>query len=242
MAESVKPTRMELINTRQRLVIAQKGHKLLKQKRDALVVELFQSLKKAKDLRAQVNAEMVEAHKKLAIARSVHGEMFVEANALAARTIPEVDVKTKNIMGVKIPLITAVEVKRSLLGRGYSVLGSSAQFDSAVEAFENALNSVIVLAETETTLKRLLKEIEKTNRRVNALEYNIQPALRAAIRHIQDHLNMLEAERFVALKITKTRLVKSAEAEEGAQLEENSNGISNGHSGSATALVKKVYY
>lgn len=240
MVENAKPTRMELINARQRLIIAQKGHKLLKQKRDALVVELFQALKKAKDLRSQVNAQIVEAHKKLAIARSVHGDLFVEANALASKKIPEVEVKTKNIMGVKIPLITAVEVKRSLSERGYSVIGSSAQFDSAVEGFENALNYIVLLAETETTLKRLLKEIEKTNRRVNALEFNIQPALRASIRLIQDHLNRLEAERFVALKLTKARLVKAAEAEEMGVTEENLNG--NGHSGSATAVHRETKY
>lgn len=255
MAENVRPTRMELINARQRLVIAQKGHKLLKQKRDSLVVELFRELKSARDLRKQVNAQIVEAHKKLAIARSVHGELFVEANALASKKVPEVDVRTKNIMGVRIPLISAVDVRRSLLDRGYSILGSSAQFDAAVESFENALNSIIMLAQTETTLKRLIKEIEKTNRRVNALEFNIQPGLRAAIRYIQDHLNRLEAERFVALKLTKARLVKAAEAEEngGQENGEEAQGSvygngskTNGHkngapSGSATVAVK-VYY
>ncbi len=238
MSENIKPTRMELINSKQRLGIAQKGHKLLKQKRDALVVELFNTLKQARDLRSQVNAQIVEAHKKLAIARSVHGDLFVEANALAARKIPEVDVRTKSIMGVKIPLITAIDVRRNLADRGYSIFGSSAQFDAAVDFFEEALNLIIQLAETETTLKRLLKEIEKTNRRVNALEYNIQPALRAAIRQIQDHLNRLEAERFVALKLTKARLVKAAEAEEsGAQEGDATEGASY----SENTFVRKSY-
>jgi|GEM_PF-449894 len=214
MAENVKPTRMELINSRQRLVLAEKGHKLLKQKRDALVVELFNSLKKAKDLRSQVNAQIVDSHKRLAIARSIHGDLFVEANALAAHTVPEVSVTTKNIMGLKIPIITAVDVRRNLVERGYSIMGSSAQFDAAVDSFEQSLNAIIQLAETEASLKRLLKEIEKTNRRVNALEFNIQPGLRATIRSIQDHLNRLESERFFALKLTKARLTKAQEAEE----------------------------
>lgn len=214
MADTVAPTRMELLNQKQRLVMAQRGHKLLKQKRDALVIEFFNVVKKARDLRSQVDAQMVLSHKKLAIARSIHGDLFVEANALAAITIPAVEVKAKNIMGVKIPLITAIDVRRNLLERGYSPLGSSAQFDDAVDGFETSLNGIIQLAETENSLRRLLKEIQKTNRRVNALEYNVQPMIRDNIRLIQDSLNRLEAERFFALKLTKARLVKRAEEEE----------------------------
>ena len=213
VSENIRPTRMELLNQKQRLVMAQKGHHLLKQKRDALVLEFFNTVKKAKDLRGQVNSQVVGAHKKLAVARSVHGDLFVEACALAAVRAPDVRVETKNIMGVRIPVISSISVHRSLLERGYSVHGSSARFDDAVEAFENSLNSVVQLAETETAIKRLLSEIEKTNRRVNALEFNIQPAMRQAIREIQDHLNRLESERFFALKLTKQRLQAAAEGE-----------------------------
>ncbi len=203
---------MELLNTKQKLAMAQKGHSLLKQKRDALVLEFFQTLKKAKDLRSQVNRSILEAHGKLAIARSIHGDLFVEANALSAHTVPEVNVKTKNIMGLRIPSITAIDVHRNLLERGYSVLGSSAQFDDAVSAFEEALTLAVRLAETETALKRLLDEIQKTNRRVNALEFRIQPSLKDTIKGITDHLNRLEAERFFALKLTKKRIQAAAEA------------------------------
>ncbi|MBI3588693.1 V-type ATP synthase subunit D [Candidatus Micrarchaeota archaeon] len=209
----VSPTRMELLNTRQKLSMAEKGHKLLKQKRDALVLEFFNAVKKAKDLRQQLNTAVVDAQKKLAIARSIHGDLFVESSALSATKIPEIRVEAKNIMGVKIPQIEATDVRRNLLDRGYSVLGSSAQFDAAVEAFENSLNLSVQLAETETAIKRLLREIEKTNRRVNALEYNVQPSLREIVRFIQDSLNRLESERFFALKLTKARLQAAAEAE-----------------------------
>ncbi len=210
--DNVRPTRMELLNTKQRLIMAEKGHKLLKQKRDALVLEFFNTVKKAKDLREQVNVQVVDAHKKLAIARSIHGDLFVESSALSTLPAPDVRVETKNIMGVRIPLISSISVKRNLLERGYSVHGSSARFDDAVESFEKALNLIVQLAETETALRRLLSEIEKTNRRVNALEFNIQPGLKDTIRHIQDHLNRLESERFFALKLTKKRLQAAAEA------------------------------
>ena len=102
---------------------------------------------------------------------------------------------------------------RSLLDRGYPIVGSSAKFDDAVSDFELSLEYSIKLAETEAALLRLLKEIEKTNRRVNALEYNIQPDLRQTIKDISQHLALLEGELFFALKITKKRLAKKKEAE-----------------------------
>jgi len=211
--ETVRPTRMELLNTRQRLVLARKGYDLLKKKRDALILELFSTIRKTKDMRSQVNRQVIEAHKKLAVARAVHGDLFVEANALAAKKAPEIEVSAKNIMGVKIPEITATKMKRNIFERGYSVHGSSAKFDEAVEAFENALNQIIELAETETALKRLIKEIERTSRRVNALEYVVQPELEGTIKMISSHLNRLEAEQFFGLKLTKKRLSLAAEAE-----------------------------
>ncbi len=214
--EAVRPTRMELLNARQKLLLARKGYDLLRKKRDALVIELFSTIRRTRDMRSQVNHQVIEAHKKLAVARAVHGDLFIEAQALAAKTVPEVEVTAKNIMGVKIPEITATKVKRNIFERGYSVHGSSAKFDEAVEAFENALNQVIELAETETALKRLIREIERTNRRVNALEYVVQPELEATIKMISSHLNRLEAEQFFALKLTKRRLGRAAETAEAA--------------------------
>ena len=212
--DSVKPTRMEMLNTKQKLILAEKGHKLLKQKRDALVLEFFKLVRKAKDLRGEVDSEVMAAFKALAIAKAFHGDAFVEANAIAAKRVPEIDVKSKNVMGIRIAEIKGVDVHKDLLSRGYSIQGSSAKFDAAVERFENSLNLIIKLAEFEAALKRLLKEIEKTNRKVNALEFNIQPSLRSTIKAIREHLNRLESETFFALKVTKRRLAKAAAATE----------------------------
>ena len=211
--DAVKPTRMEMLNTKQKLILAEKGHKLLKQKRDALVLEFFKLIKKAKDLRGEVDREVMLAFKSLAVAKAFHGEVFIEANALAAKKVPEIEVRSKNVMGIRIAEIKGVDVHKDLLARGYSLQGSSAKFDAAVEHFENSLNLIIKLAEFESALKRLLKEIEKTNRKVNALEFNIQPALRATIKGIREHLNRLESETFFALKVTKRRLKKAEAAD-----------------------------
>ncbi|MDP2717752.1 MAG: V-type ATP synthase subunit D, partial [Candidatus Micrarchaeota archaeon] len=204
--ENVKPTRMELLNTKGRLKLAEKGHKLLKQKRDALVLEFFAVIKKAKDLRSQVDNQLIDAYKALAIAEAMHSKLFLETATLSAHAAPEVSVSSQNIMGVRIPRIEGKAVERTLLERGYSLQGSSAAFDEAVDAFEKSVNLIIQLAETESALKKLLAEIEKTNRRVNALEYNIQPSLKATMKEIQGHLNRLEAELFFSLKVTKRRL------------------------------------
>ncbi len=209
--ESIRPTRMEMLNTKSKLTLASKGHYILKQKRDALVPEFFRIVKKAKDLRSEADREMALAFKSLAVAKAFHGDLFVETAALASKKVPEITVKTKNIMGVKIAEIQGIDVKKDLAGRGYSIPGSSAKFDEAVEHFETALNLIIKLAEFETALRRLLKEIEKTNRKVNALEYNIQPELKETIKQIAAHLNRLESEAFYALKVTKKKLSKKGE-------------------------------
>ncbi|MEK6954209.1 MAG: V-type ATP synthase subunit D [Candidatus Micrarchaeota archaeon] len=209
--ESVRPTRMEMLNTKSKLTLATKGHHILKQKRDALVPEFFKLVKKARDLRSQVDKEMQLAFKSIAIAKAFHGDLFVEMAAISSQNVPEIEVKTRNIMGVKIAEIKGIDVKKDLETRGYSIQGSSAKFDDAVEHFENSLNLIIKLAEFETALRRLLREIEKTNRKVNALEYNIQPDLKATIKEISAHLNRLESEAFYALKVTKRKLSKAQE-------------------------------
>ncbi len=214
--ETVRPTRMELINTRQKLVLAEKGHKILQQKRDALILEFFRIVKQAKDLRTELNKEMAKSFESLAIARAFHHETMLKTSAATTNKAPEIEVYGKNVMGVRIPGIRGTSIDRTLVERGYSIAGSSAKIDWAAEKFESCLNKIIALAETETALKRLLKEIEKTNRRVNALEYNIEPAMRQTARDIKLHLNRLESEQFFALKVTKQRLNKKAEAEEQA--------------------------
>ena len=216
MKEGIKPTRMELLNAKQKLALAQKGHEILKQKRDALILEFFAVIKQAQDLRSQLDEQVITSYKSLAIAEAFHGTTFLQTAALASHRVPEIDVFTKNVMGVKIPGIKGSFIHRSLSERGYPVIGSSAKFDEAVGDFELSLEYIIRLAETDAAIKRLLREIEKTNRRVNALEFVVQPDLRGTIKDVTQHLAMLESELFFALKVTKRRLAKKAAAEAAA--------------------------
>ena len=217
MADNVKPTRMELIETKNRLVLATKGHKILQQKRDALVLKFFEIVKKARDLRSELDGQAIAAYSALALAECVHSDANLAVIALTTEEPPEISVSVKNIMGVRIPAIAGRYVKKQLVERGYDYADTSARLDYAIDLFSDVLAKAIEVGETETALKRLLGEIEKTNRRVNALEYRVQPSLRETARAIKLHLNRLESEQFYALKVTKRRLTRKAAAEEEAQ-------------------------
>lgn len=210
MAEEVKTTRLELIETRGRIRLAENGHKLLKQKRDVLVLEFFKIMKQAQDQRAELNSHMKEAFEALAMAQAYHGILEVESIALAVKRAPNIEVRSKNVMGVHIPHIKGEYVSKTLEQRGYSMQGSSAKIDEAAGAFEKSLEIIIKLAETENALKKLIREIEKTKRRVNALDYIMIPNLRGRARYIIMRLEEMEREQFISLKTIKARLEKQS--------------------------------
>lgn len=208
MAEQANPTRMELILARQRIKLARKGHKLLKQKRDALVLEFFKIMEKAKDLRSELNSKMALAYGALAKAEAYDGAFEVESATLAVKKAPAVAIEVRNIMGVKIPAMESVDVRKGLPERGYSVVGTSAKIDEAAEHFESALDMVLKLAETENALKKLIREIEKTKRRVNALEFVMLPRLTSQAKYISFRLDEMERESFFTLKMIKKKLAR----------------------------------
>ncbi|PIN85340.1 MAG: V-type ATP synthase subunit D [Candidatus Diapherotrites archaeon CG11_big_fil_rev_8_21_14_0_20_37_9] len=206
MAEDVKTTRLELIETRQKIKLAQNGHKLLKQKRDVLVLEFFKIMKEAKDLRNDLNNSMKSAFNALAVAQAYHGILEVENISNEVNRAPDVEVESKNVMGVQIPSIKGEYVSKKLSERGYGIQESSAKIDEAAESFEKSLEIIIKLAETENALKRLIKEIEKTKRRVNALDYIMIPKLNATAKYIVLRLEEMEREQFISLKTIKAKL------------------------------------
>lgn len=208
-ATDVNPTRMELIKTKERIILARKGHKLLKQKRDALILEFFKILKKAKDLRGELAQKMAKGYRSLAVAQLYHTVQQLEKVSLDLRKDIDLDIEVKNVMGVKIPTINAeMEHKKFIRLPGYSVAGTSAKIDNAVEEFDEILGMVIKLAETETAIKRLILEIEKTKRRVNALEFVLIPRLDEQKTMISFRLDEMERDSFVSLKSIKRKLEK----------------------------------
>ncbi|MBI5228102.1 V-type ATP synthase subunit D [Candidatus Micrarchaeota archaeon] len=208
-ATDVNPTRMELIKTKDRIALAKKGHKLLKQKRDALILEFFKMLKKAQDLRSELAKKVAVGHRSLGIAESYHSIQELEKVALDLRREVEIDIEVRNVMGVKIPVIDAKMEKKDFLNSpNYSVAGTSAKIDAAVTDFNEIVDMTVKLAETETAIKRLIIEIEKTKRRVNALEFVVMPKLEDTKKLISFRLDEMERDSFVSLKSIKRKLEK----------------------------------
>ncbi|MCX6664895.1 MAG: V-type ATP synthase subunit D [Euryarchaeota archaeon] len=204
----VKPTRMELIDIRKKIFLSERGYKLLKMKRDGLVLEFFKIFSKARDLRAEIIALYKKADERLTIARCIDGETVVSSAAFAVGHNPTVVMGKKNVMGVVVP--TTLEkstVKRRVDRRGYGIIGASVRVDEAADAYETIVERIILAAELETTLKRLIDEIETTKRKVNALEFKIIPELKEIEAFIRLRLEELERENVFRLKRIKHKSV-----------------------------------
>lgn len=177
--EGVNPTRMELLKLKDRVNLATKGHKLLKEKRDALIMEFFSILDRAKGVREKVEEKLGESFNDLLITESVMGDFAVKKAALSVQESLDIDVDTRNVMGVTVPVIEYENIKKNMLQRGYGLVDSSAKLDETAKGFEEAIELILELCEVEMTVKLLAGEIESTKRRVNALEHNIIPKLEA---------------------------------------------------------------
>lgn len=206
MIEGIKPTRMELLKLRKRVLLAEKGHKLLKEKRDALISEFLLIIKEVRKRRRKMEKELATAFKSLMAAKALIGTRTVNQLSQITEQDITLDLKTRNIMGVTVPVINLPETKRKMTERGYSLFDTSTQLDEAAYNFEKVLQAIVQLTEIEETVKRLALEVEKTKRRVNALEYIVIPRLKATAKYIQMHLDEMARDSFLRLKKIKAVL------------------------------------
>lgn len=203
MVEGVNPTRMELLKLKDRVNLAVKGHKLLKEKRDALIMEFFNILDRAKGVREEVEEKLGESFTSLLIAEATMGDFAVKKAAMSVEETLDIDVDTRSVMGVTVPVIEYQNIKKSMIQRGYGLVDTSAKLDEASKGFEEAIELILELSEVEMTVKLLAGEIESTKRRVNALEHIIIPRLTNTVKYIEMRLEEMERENFVRLKIIK---------------------------------------
>ena len=203
--DTIKPTRSELIGLKKKIKLSESGHKLLKMKRDGLIIEMFDILEKAKDVRGELERDYASAQEKLNIAKSIEGMVMVNSTAFSLVDTPQIELESKNVMGIVVPKIESTSVKKSITERGYGIIGTSSRIDEAADAYESLVEKIILAAEIETTMKKLLDDIEKTKRRVNALEFKLIPELNEALAFIALRLEEMEREETFRLKKIKSK-------------------------------------
>jgi V/A-type H+-transporting ATPase subunit D len=202
--EEVRPTRSELLERKQQITLAEQGMDLLKQKRDALLIEFMSVMDETLRLSSDLQRTTSEAQYSLAIAKAVDGVVSVKSASMATK-----------IMGVSVPVVTKGESPvRSSFSRGYAITSVSSRIDETADKFERILDVIIEYADIETRLKRLGEEIQKTNRRVNALEQVTVPALKEQVAYIRQSLDERAREDLFRLKKVKRKIEKrKAEAQ-----------------------------
>lgn len=198
-----KTTRMELLRLKNRKRLAERGHNLLKEKRDSLIMEFFNAIAEIKEARQTVEAELSEAFSALTQAKMVMGPSRVVEFAYSSRVVADLSISTRSMMGVRVPVLS---VNQAAPDFPYSLPDSSAKFDAMASRFKDALKAIVRLAEIESTVKRLALEIERTKRRVSALETIVIPRLDATTRFVKLALEEREREDFFRIKMIRDRL------------------------------------
>lgn len=209
-----KPTRAVLIALKRRMKTAKTGHSLLKMKRDGLMIEFFEVLNKAKTVRKELVESLIKAEQRLNMAKATEGTVAINSVAYSLQKEPSIQLESRNIMGVVVPKIAAESVQKKMYERGYGIIGTSAAIDEAAEAYETLLDKVILAAEVETALIRLVEDIDSTKRRVNALEFKVIPDIKDTIKFISMALEEMERDNVVKLKMLKANSVKRVAAAE----------------------------
>ena len=209
LVEGVKPTRMELLSIRKKLTLAEKGHNLLEQKRDSLVERFFSVIDKRNDLVNELEDLFKEAFQSLIQAQMILGEKQVERIARLSPHAGELEFTEDNIMGVKIPKMDdqSFTIPKE---PSYGMSESCAKLDDSQQQFRTVMQKLLMLADLEGGIKSLAVEIEKTKRRVNVLENNLIPKLKATQKYIEMQLEEREREDFFRRKRIKA-LMESKE-------------------------------
>jgi len=203
-----------LIALKRRMKTAKTGHSLLKMKRDGLMIEFFEVLAKAKTVRKELVESLLKAEQRLNMAKATEGTVAINSVAYSLQKEPAIQLESRNIMGVVVPKIAAESVQKKMYERGYGIIVTSAAIDEAADAYETLLDKVILAAEVETALIRLVEDIDSTKRRVNALEFKVIPDIKDTIKFISMALEEMERDNVVKLKMLKANSVRRVAAEE----------------------------
>ncbi len=207
--EVTRPTRLELIRAKRRIVLAKRGLNLLKLKRSALIAEFFKISRQALELRGDLAQRLKEGYSAIREAELAEGRIRLESVALMLPQLKPLSVESRNVMGVRTPAIADArydpETARALLRLPVSV-------DESLRRFQSVYAVVLQVAEKENAMRRLLREIEKTKRRASAIENVMIPRLEGTVRYIKFRFDELERDSFAMLKTVKRKMEREAEA------------------------------
>ena len=208
---TINPTRMELTRLKGRLKTAQRGHKLLKDKRDELMKQFMDVIRENRSLRRRVEEGLMRAHGSFTVASALMSPEMLEQSLLYPKQSVELDMTFQNIMSVDVP---KYEFRTSSQDPGeiypYGFAQTSGELDDAVDAMSQVFQDMLKLAEIEKTSQLLAEEIEKTRRRVNALEYVKIPEMQENIKYITMKLDENERANTIRLMKVKDMLLKEA--------------------------------
>ena len=209
--KTINPTRMELTRLKGRLKTAVRGHKLLKDKRDEMMKQFLDIVRRNRALRKKVEEDLQRANAAITVASAVMGPEILEQALLYPKAGVELDVSFRNIMSVNVPAYDF----RTTGGDGseiypYGFAQTSGELDAALEALNSVFRDMLELAEVEKSMQLLSQEIEKTRRRVNALEYVMIPETQRNIRYISMKLDENERGNTTRLMKVKDMVLQEA--------------------------------
>ena len=208
---NVNPTRMELTNLKRKLVTALRGHKLLKDKRDELMRQFLELVRENKALRIEVENAIKQSNNHMAIARSVMQNEVLDVALMMPKQELQLEIEKKNVMSVMIPVYKAklkTNDKNDIYSYGYAF--TSSDLDDSIKSLSDVLPKMLRLAEVEKSCQLMAAEIEKTRRRVNALEHVMIPQYQETIKFITMKLD--ENERSTTTRLMKVKDMMLAQA------------------------------
>ena len=208
---NVNPTRMEMTRLRAGLQVARRGHKLLKDKNDELMKRFLELVRKNRELREKVEDMMMKVHSSFLIARAVMSSDVLDESLMYPKQRVSLDVSTRNIMSVNVPVLkfNTDDVEPSDI-YPYGFATTSGELDGAIATLSGMLPFLLELAEMEKSAQLLAQEIEKTRRRVNALEYVMIPNYEETIKYIRMKLEENERGSLTRLMKVKDMMLKQA--------------------------------
>lgn len=209
--KTISPTRMELTRLKARLRTATRGHKLLKDKRDELIRQFMDIIKLNRELRETVEEELAKANADLSAASSVMSPEMMEQALLSPKQSVELDVTMNNVMSVRVPVYRfSTKTNDPSDISPYGFVQTSGELDDALNSLSAVFNDMLMLAQVEKTMQLMADEIEKTRRRVNALEHVMIPDLQKNIRYISMKLEENDLSTKIRLMKVKEMVLRDA--------------------------------